>query len=233
MVVLAVGAHPDDVEIGCFGTLARCVQRGDKVVVCSVSNGNLGHMEMDPKDVRLVRMAEGSKAASTIGAVFCCLDVNDMHVDSSDADQRLKLTDLMRSVKPDVVITHDRDDYHSDHIETNRLVLYCSLQANLPQVVTQAPPLHKHMAIYYMDKVGGGVFIPTEYVDVSGTWEAKLAALACHVSQVGFLLEHDGLDLMRAVTVLAEFRGLSCATAYAEAFKLCDQRPAVAMRLLP
>ncbi|HCJ95345.1 MAG TPA: hypothetical protein DHV69_09240 [Sphaerochaeta sp.] len=48
MKILAIGAHPDDVEICCFGTLARCVERGDSVVVCSVTNGNQGHFGIGP-----------------------------------------------------------------------------------------------------------------------------------------------------------------------------------------
>ncbi|MDX9935441.1 MAG: PIG-L family deacetylase, partial [Sphaerochaetaceae bacterium] len=63
MVLLAIGAHPDDVEIGAFGTLARFVNRGDKVVICSVTNGNLGHASIEPNKLRVKRMAEGATAA--------------------------------------------------------------------------------------------------------------------------------------------------------------------------
>ena len=49
--ILAVGAHPDDVEIGCFGTLDACVKRGDTVIVCSLTNGNLGHNQLSKEEL--------------------------------------------------------------------------------------------------------------------------------------------------------------------------------------
>ena len=50
MRVLAIGAHPDDIEIACSGTLAKCVKRGDTFIVCHVSSGNLGHVVIPPDD---------------------------------------------------------------------------------------------------------------------------------------------------------------------------------------
>ena len=233
MTILAVGAHPDDVEICCFGTLSRCVNRGDKVVVCSVTNGNLGHSTIDRDQLRMIRMLEGARAAETIGASFCTLDIDDMHVESSDKETRLKLTDLIRAVRPDIIITHDPDDYHPDHVGTSHLVFYCSMQAGLPQVTTKNPVIDKHCSIYYMDKIGGGTFIPTEYVDITETFAQKRDALACHHSQVEWLKQHDGVNLLHAIEVLSEYRGMQCSTRYAEAFRKCGQRPVTVVRELP
>ena len=73
MNVLAVGCHPDDVEIGCAGTLAKCVQRGDKVTVCHVANGNMGHEIIKPDELRIIRANEklpiDKEAASQANAV--------------------------------------------------------------------------------------------------------------------------------------------------------------------
>jgi len=57
MRVLAIGAHPDDIEIACSGTLAKCVKRGDTVIVCHVSTGNLGHVIIPPDELTLIRAA--------------------------------------------------------------------------------------------------------------------------------------------------------------------------------
>jgi len=54
MVVLAIGCHPDDIEISCAGTLLKCQQRGDKVVMCHVANGNLGHVIIQPDELRKI-----------------------------------------------------------------------------------------------------------------------------------------------------------------------------------
>ena len=67
MNVLAIGCHPDDIEIGCSGTLAKCVKRGDKVTVCHIANGNMGHEIISPEDLRVMRIGEAKKAGSLAG----------------------------------------------------------------------------------------------------------------------------------------------------------------------
>lgn len=233
MKILAIGAHPDDVEICCFGTLARCAQRGDTVVVCSVTNGNQGHTDIGPEQLRLARMAEGARASQVIGASYCTLDVDDMALDPADGQVRLKMTELLRSTKPDLVITHDPEDYHPDHVATSSLVFYCMVQANLTHVKTESTPLDKPFVLYHMDKVGGGVFVPSEFVDITETFERKLEALSCHVSQVEYLRKSSGIHILYATEVLAEFRGMQCGVRYAEAFRISDRRAAVPFRLLP
>ena len=61
MNILAIGCHPDDVEIACSGILAKCVKRGDKVIVCHVSNGNLGHVIIPPDELAVIRKNEAKK----------------------------------------------------------------------------------------------------------------------------------------------------------------------------
>ena len=67
MNVLAIGCHPDDIEINCAGTLVKCVERGDKVTVCHVANGDLGHEIIMPDELRIVRAGEAKKAGSLAG----------------------------------------------------------------------------------------------------------------------------------------------------------------------
>lgn len=61
MNVLAFGCQPDDVEAYCAGTLAKCIKRGDKVIVCDVSSGNLGHVLIPPDELRIIRANEAKK----------------------------------------------------------------------------------------------------------------------------------------------------------------------------
>ena len=233
MKILAIGAHPDDVEMGSFGTLARCVQRGDSVVVCAVTNGNQGHSSIEPSQLRVIRMGEGAKSAQVIGASYCTLDIDDMTLNAQDSETRLKMTDLLRSIKPDIIITHDFEDYHPDHIATAELVFYCITQATLPQVKTAHAALNKPVVLYHMDKIGGGVFIPTDFVDIQTTFESKLEALSCHMSQIENMMETKKLDILHAIAVLAEYRGLQCGCSHAEAFKISSRQSVPVMRLLP
>ena len=66
MNVLAIGCHPDDIEISCSGTLAKCVKRGDKVTVCHVANGNMGHEIISPEELRVIRANEAKKAGKKV-----------------------------------------------------------------------------------------------------------------------------------------------------------------------
>lgn len=231
MKVLAIGAHPDDAELCCFGTLSRCIARGDSVVVCSVTNGNKGHHQIAPEKLRLIRMAEAAKAAELIGATYSTLDVDDMTLQATDESVLEKMTAMLCSVRPDVIITHDTVDYHPDHIQTALLVLRSVMQASLPQVSSHLT--HK-VIVYHMDRVGGGQFLPTDYVDITQTYGLKSAALECHVSQLDlFEQESSRLNLLRAMRIISEYRGLQCSCQYAEAFRISDQHQNSAVRLLP
>ena len=233
MKIMAIGAHPDDVEICCFGTLARCVERGDTVVVCSVTNGNQGHGTIAPEKLRMVRMAESAKAAQIIGASYCTLDIDDMTLDSSDAQTKIRLTDLIRSIRPEVVITHSPEDYHPDHIATEQLVSSSLVQSTLVHLKTDNEPLDKPFLLYHMDKVGGGLFVPNEYVDITTTYGKKEQALACHLSQIDYLDKSSSLNLPYAMEVLAQYRGLQCGCRYAEGFRHSDRQAHPAYRVFP
>ena len=75
MKVLAVGCHPDDVEIGCSGTLIKCVKRGDEVMVCHVANGDMGHAIIMPPELREIRIGEAKKAGSLAVIKVTTLDI--------------------------------------------------------------------------------------------------------------------------------------------------------------
>ncbi len=233
MKILAVGAHPGDVEIGCFGALARCVERGDNVVICSLTNGNLGHSSIGKGRLRAVRLAEAAKSAAVIGASFCTLDVDDLALDSRDETTRRKLLSLVRSIKPDLVITHSQEDSHSDQSETAKLLNYTRQCASLAQVECEQPPITNRIIVYEMEMVDCSIFIPTEFVNIETTVEMKIEALSCHMSQIDYRMERSQRDLLNEVRVWAEYRGLQCGYQYGEAFRLSKLNPFLAERVLP
>ena len=83
MRVLAIGAHPDDIEIACSGTLAKCVKRGDTVIVCHVSSGNLGHVVIPPDELRVIRANEAKKAGALAGIEVICAGFDDLEIFAS------------------------------------------------------------------------------------------------------------------------------------------------------
>lgn len=234
MRVLAIGCHPDDIEIGCAGTLARYKNEGHDVIICHVANGNMGHKVIMPDELRKIRTVEAQASGSLIGAEVITCDIGDLLVYNQDKSQRDKVIDVIRYAQPDVIITHGPDDYMPDHVAVSKLVFDASFTATLPHYETKNVCYENLTPIYYMDHIAGVNFNPTEYVDITETLEIKIAMLEKHVSQIKWMRDHDNIDFAEFVCTCARFRGLQCGVKYAEAFTQCYAWPKIKpQRLLP
>ncbi|NMA96363.1 MAG: hypothetical protein GX974_10020 [Clostridiales bacterium] len=235
MNVLAVGCHPDDLEIACSGTLAKYVQLGHDVYMCHVANGNRGHVVIMPDELRDIRAKEAQKSGRHIGAKeVISLDVPDLEVNSYNEDTVRKLIDVIRYTKPDVIITHSPRDYMKDHVEVSRMVFDASFSSSIPHMVTEYEAHPIIPPIYYMEAFGGLDFTPEDYVDISDFIDLKLEALSFHESQIKWMREHDKIDFLEFVKSISRFRGIQCNVMYAEGFRKCMAAHRVrAERLLP
>jgi len=234
MNVLAVGCHPDDLENGCSGTLAKYVKLGHKVFMCHVANGDKGHVVIMPDELAAIRAREAEESAEIIGAEVINLDVPDLEVDSNNPAIANKLVDAVRYAKPDLIITHSPDDYMKDHTEVSRLVFDASFSSSVPHMFTANPAHPAIVPVFYMDTLAGINFMPTEYVDITETIELKVQAANCHQSQLKWLKDHDHIDFLDFLRTVSKFRGLQCGVQYAEAFRQCLTWPRVKpVRLLP
>lgn len=221
MRVLAVGAHPDDVEIACSGTLAKCVKRGDQVIVCHVSSGNQGHKIIQPDPLRKIRAEEARRAGALAGIEVIGAGMDDAEV-FGDKFARDAMVDVIRYANPDFIITHTPDDYMPDHTAVSKLVFDASFAASLPHYETKKGGGEAGLVpIYYMDSLAGVGFIPTEYVDITEEIDLKLRMLECHESQLVWMREHDGIDFADMVRTCSRYRGYQCGAAYAEGFRQC------------
>lgn len=220
MKILAVGCHPDDLEICCYGTLAKYVAQGNEVSVCNVANGNLGHVEIMQDELAKIRLAEAQAAAKVIGATHYAIDVGDMHVNGSDRETIRKLALVIRDVAPDVIITHYEKDYMEDHIQTYIATFNASFAASLPHYdLTAKSNVAPPCPLFHFDTASGVGFVPTEYVDITDFIDKKLEALACHESQLKWLFDHDGIDMLDFSKTCAKTRGYQCGVTYAEGFR--------------
>jgi LmbE family N-acetylglucosaminyl deacetylase len=234
MIILAIGAHPDDLEIYCYGTLAKFVKNGHTVYTSTTANGNKGHYEIKPDKLAEIRCNETTKAAAVIGAGYIGLGIDDLEVDSHNKSQQKKMVELIRGIKPDMIITHGPEDYMSDHVETSRLVFYASFGSSIPHYITESP-FHDSVApVYYMENSCGIDFIPQDYVDISDVMDLKIKAIQCHESQMKWLGDHDGFNMLHFSQIMAEFRGAQCGAKYAESFAQCRIWPRLlSKRILP
>jgi LmbE family N-acetylglucosaminyl deacetylase len=218
MRVLAVGAHPDDLEILCGGTLARYAAQGDYVAMCHVAIGDTGTLDEGVIDFATIRRAEAQAAADVIGADSFSLGVQDDEIDAMNRQQRLAVAGLVRRVRPDLIITHSPHDY-IDHSEVTKLVLDGSIMAIHPQIQTEDPRYPVVTPVYCMESIGGLNFSPTEYVDISEHMETKLEMFEKHESQHGYLRQigFQG-DMRDQILTTAKFRGHQSGVEYAEGF---------------
>jgi hypothetical protein len=153
MNILAIGAHPDDLDVCCGGTLALFRQAGERVVMCVVTDGR-AHPIGDPEHVSALRKAEAQASAGQIGAELVWLGLPDGGM-VDDMATRRKFIQLMLQVSPDLIITHSPEDYHSDHVVTSRLVMATVQMAWAPPPGMEGPPLRKQVPVAFMPPANG------------------------------------------------------------------------------
>ena len=220
--VLAITCHPDDMEIACAGTLLKCKERGDRVVVCHLSSGNLGHVIIPPDELTIMRAGEAQRSGALGGFEVIYGGFDDLDIYSDNKEARDKVVKVIKEVDPDFIITHDPDDYMPDHNATSKLVFDAAFTATLPNYPI-LPGVHAKMVpIYYMDTLAGVRFNPIEYVDVTPYIDKKLQMLECHESQIVWMRDHDHIDFPDMVKTCCRYRGYQCGADYAEGFRQCQ-----------
>ncbi len=235
MRVLGVGCHPDDLEIACGGTMRKYVEQGAEVYLCHVANGDLGHVVIEPEPLAAMRTIEAENAGKIIGAkeVFN-LNVHDMQVNSHDPEVMDAMADIVRFVRPDVIITHNDDDYMLDHKETSIIATNGSFCSGLSHRPRKYEPFSSFIPVFFMDTLAGVNFQPTHYVDITNQMDTKIKALECHESQLKWMLEHDHIDFADMVRTCSKYRGYQCGVPYAEGFRPYNVYPRYsAKNLLP
>jgi LmbE family N-acetylglucosaminyl deacetylase len=233
MNILAVGAHPDDLELQCAGTLAKYAARGDQVFMAISTNGEVGSSTLTKEEIARVRHEEARRAAAVIGAELIWLGYPDEFLYDND-QTRLRYIDLVRQTRPDLVITHDPlYDYHPDHTTTGQLLWNIRVMTTVPNIKTEHPPCLKVPDLYFMDTIAGINFHPEEYVDISEVIEIKREMLAAHESQGSWLRDQYEMNYVDFMNVCAAFRGLQAGVRYAECFRRSVTFPSSSKRLLP
>jgi N-acetylglucosamine malate deacetylase 1 len=231
--ILAVGAHPDDLELLCSGTLALFSKKGHKVFMCHACDGNKGSFELTSEEIAKIRRSEAIKSASLIGAESLYAGFSDGEL-VIDMESKKKMTDIIRQANPDIVITHYPDDYHPDHRTTSALVFEAHYMSRFNLFKTNYKNTNKIPVLYYMDTLACVNFNPVEYVDISETIEIKINMMIKMESQLGFLQEVHGTNAEDFIRTIAKFRGFQVGVPYAEAFVLQQKYPfGLTKRILP
>ncbi len=227
---LAIGAHPDDMEFLCAGTLALLEERGFEITIASMSPGDLGSSSLDRDAIARVRREEAAHAAAMVSARYVCVEAGDFNIFFGDELCR-RVTALLRSVRPNLVFTHARSDYLADHEETSRIVAQACFAAPVPNYRTPGTfedsdrPTPSIPHLYYCDPVEltdlHGRRVPASvYVDVRSTIDLKERMLACHESQREWLRRHHHTDeYLESMLRWSAARGSEIKVPYAEGFQ--------------
>jgi bacillithiol biosynthesis deacetylase BshB1 len=231
MRVLAIGAHPDDVELLCGGTLAKYAKNGHKIVIATMTNGDKGHLIIPPKRLAKIRLEEARRAASILGGQHAWVGFSDGDV-FHDRKAVMKVVEVIRKAKPDIIFTMSPEDYHGDHANTGRIVVEAVFDAGVPRIRTKSPA-HTPRKVYYCETVFGIGFEPDLWVDISNVMNTKLKALQQHKSQIEWLKEHHGIDFVDDARVCSRFRGLQVGVKYAEVFQQVRKHMQIAPVDLP
>lgn len=172
---LAIGAHPDDVDMICGGTVAKLVALGRTVVIADLTRG-----EMGTRGSPELRSKEAHAAAKVLGVKErVILDLCDGCIENT-TDSRQQVIELIRRYRPTLVLTHYWDDLHPDHRiagEIMRSVMYPAGFANYPAA---GEPFRPNEVLFFM---GHTPFQPSFVVDIDGFHEQKMAAIRCFASQ--------------------------------------------------
>lgn len=224
--ILTILAHPDDAEILCGGVLVRLRrEHGWDVHIATMTPGDCGSAEHTAEEISRLRRAEGAAAAAVLDGTYHCMEERDLLVNYNESTL-VKITRLLRRVKPRVVVTHSPDDYHLDHEMTSKVVRAATFAAPVPLFDRgDLKPLDHIPHLYYCDPVEGKDAVgrdvkPHFCVDVSSVIDTKAEMLLRHASQRNWLLKHHGVDnYIDSMKAWSGERGKEHGVAYAEGYR--------------
>jgi len=166
MRILAIGAHPDDLEIYAWGSLCAWAEMGAELVLAVATDGAAGG-KMPPADLALLRGQEARTAATALGTEPLFLGLPDGGL-TTEPQLAPRLAELVRDTAPDLLLSHAANDYHADH---RALAMAASQACGFSVPFLQ------------MDTMNGTGFTPTHWVDATPHWAAKCEAIRAHASQ--------------------------------------------------
>ena len=212
MKILAIGAHPDDIEIFMYGLLSVCKNRGDKISLIVATDGAAGDVKSS-NGLTSVRELETKKALKNLGHITMLGLPDGKLLESMDALDNIR--NAIYKENPDIIVTHAPEDYHSDH-------------RALSNYVEDAAGFR--VPIIFADTLMGINFNPDFYIDITNFFHCKKKAIMCHKSQ-------SPEKFVSAMKLMNRYRAAQCNAPklnYAEAYRFNKKFPFVDLRsLLP
>jgi LmbE family N-acetylglucosaminyl deacetylase len=183
--IVCIGAHPDDAEVFAGGTCAKWAREGHKVLMVSMTNGDIGHHEMAGGILARRRAAEARLSAERAGVMDLVMDCHDGELEPTLA-LRKRIVEILRNFRADIVITHRTNDYHPDHRYASIVVQDAAFMVTVPNFCAAIPALTRNPVFLYMiDSSKKPIpFEPNIAVDVTDVMDVKWSMLDAMESQM-------------------------------------------------
>ena len=220
MILVAFGAHPDDIELGAGATLAAAAAHGHAVTIVDLTRG-----EQASAGTPAIRAREARAAAGALGAERLTLAFPDTGLQRFDREQVRGVVAVLRSLRPHLVLAPTGRDRHPDHVEAHHLVRRAVYLAGLVKLDPESGPPHRPAAVLFYPSSREPLAHPHLIVDVSATIGHKMRALAAYKSQFvrgrgGPATPLNAAGFLARVKARAQAAGLEVDAAYGEAFLL-------------
>lgn len=207
--ILAIGAHIGDMELTAGGLLASCSAHGGKIVTLALTAGEKGApINADVAEYRAQKVKEAAAFAKMLGGKSLVFDYADGLLPDDD-DARFAVCDVIRSVKPDIIVTHHSSSMHKDHMTCHRIVEDARFYAGISGFERKLPA-HFARTLYYAENWEDAVgFHPYVYINIADGYELwKQAAatqyFATHSTSFPYLEYYDALSKVRGIEARCE-----------------------------
>ncbi|HEY6505549.1 MAG TPA: bacillithiol biosynthesis deacetylase BshB1 [Chitinophagaceae bacterium] len=222
--ILAIGVHPDDVELGCSGTLINEIKRGKKVGILDLTQGELG-----TRGTVETRYQEAANAAMIIGAIVReNLKMRDGFF-RNDEEHQLKLVQAIRKYQPDIILGNILNDRHPDHGRAGHLISDASFLSGLAKIETRdenGNAQKKWRPKYFLQYMQDWYHEPDLLIDISDVFEQRMKAIEAYSSQF-YTTESDSEepqtyistpDFLDSIRARARMLGKRIGVKFAEGF---------------
>jgi LmbE family N-acetylglucosaminyl deacetylase len=203
MKILALGAHPDDIEIFMYGLVSIYKKKGNQVFTMIATDGAKGGSQTD--DLLIKQRAEETAAGLKNLSTPIFLNIPDSELGEDPVHQKIIKENIL-NIMPDLIITHSQHDYHADHRSLSSLIISA---------------VSHYIPILYCDTLMGVNFQPNYYIDITDHFELKKEAVLKHISQY----PQRFLDLFKLMNT---YRAAQCNAPkgkYAEAYSFTSSFP--------
>lgn len=241
MRVLAFGAHPDDIEERCAGTLAKMAARGDEIFMCVATNGEIGSYNTPREELARIRHGEAQASCDVIGAHLIWLGFEDEML-FDNRESRMAFIEAIRFARPDVIFAPPPyKDYNQDHDITGYLAFEARVLATVKLMETEHPVIDHIPPMFHCVPVGSMTdkTQPQYYVDITDHFDTKMKMYRCHKSQQEeWCGDAFGVDYAEMIKASDGAYAAACGTPgvkWVEGFTLSTDGPIIAdaHKLLP